>query len=53
MCGVFGWIKFDKPFSESEKECARKAVLLMAHRGPDFQSEWVKENIYMHGSPPS
>lgn len=47
MCGIFGWIKFGDPFNEKEINAARKACLSMSHRGPDFQGEWLRDNIYM------
>jgi|ETNmetMinimDraft_11_1059920.scaffolds.fasta_scaffold15181_2 asparagine synthase (glutamine-hydrolysing) len=47
MCGIFGWIKWNGSFSESEINASRESLSSMKHRGPDFQGEWFSEAVYM------
>ena len=47
MCGVFGWIKIGQPLKDDEIVHARKALALLAHRGPDHQGEWFDSQAYL------
>lgn len=47
MCGIFGWIKFNDSFSDQEIILARKALITLKHRGPDYQGDWTGENVFM------
>ena len=47
MCGLFGWVSFDRSLSADDADAARRATGVLAHRGPDHQGEWMDERVYM------
>lgn len=47
MCGLWGWISFERALSDADVGAARRATGLLAHRGPDYQGEWVSQRVYM------
>jgi len=47
MCGLIGWLKFERPLDGREVESARRAASLLRHRGPDAEGEWVGPNCYL------
>jgi asparagine synthase (glutamine-hydrolysing) len=47
MCGLFGWVSYRRGLGEIERDRARSATALLAHRGPDSQGEWFDGNVFM------
>ena len=47
MCGVFGWIKRQSPFTDLELSAARAATRKLQHRGPDNYGEWSDDRSFM------
>lgn len=45
MCGICGFIKFDKRVSDSEKLVLEKMNMQLVHRGPDAQDTLVFDNV--------
>jgi asparagine synthase (glutamine-hydrolysing) len=47
MCGIFGWVSYQKGLGPDVLNQARAATALLAHRGPDNQGEWHNEQVFM------
>jgi asparagine synthase (glutamine-hydrolysing) len=47
MCGICGFIKFDKRVAEEEKNVLREMTVTLTHRGPDAQDTLVFDNVAM------
>ncbi|MBR1270657.1 asparagine synthase (glutamine-hydrolyzing) [Bradyrhizobium sp. AUGA SZCCT0222] len=47
MCGVFGWILFNRDLTDYDIEQSRQATKLLAHRGPEFQGETISPRVYL------
>lgn len=45
MCGISGFVKFDKRVSEEEKRIIEKMNKTLFHRGPDEQDTMVFDNV--------
>ena len=48
MCGVFGFC-LNRPLASDDISLGRRALKLLAHRGPDGEGEWFDMNngIYL------
>ena len=47
MCGLFGWVSYDRMLGAQDIARARAATALLAHRGPDYQGEWFDDHSYL------
>jgi len=50
MCGIAGWIDWEKDFigsEHSEKEVMTRMSDVQAHRGPDAKGEWRSSHAYL------
>jgi asparagine synthase (glutamine-hydrolysing) len=45
MCGICGFVKFDKRVSDGEKQVLSKMTGTLIHRGPDEQDTLVFDNV--------
>ena len=43
MCGIAGFVNGGRP-SRDDREWLERSVLLLRHRGPDAQAQWIDEN---------
>ncbi len=52
MCGIAGFIDFQRNFLDCRNECMHTAQCMadkMAHRGPDDEGEWISEHaVFAH-----
>lgn len=47
MCGIFGWVSYQKGLNSEDLRNAKDATGLLSHRGPDHQGEWNDSNVFM------
>jgi asparagine synthase (glutamine-hydrolysing) len=47
MCGVFGWIKFRKDFTDGERASALAALRSLSHRGPDAEGHVADARLFV------
>lgn len=47
MCGIFGWISYQKGLSPEQLRQAAAATALLAHRGPDHQGQWNDPHTFI------
>lgn len=47
MCGILGQINFKEKISEKRLINLRKSLSMMAHRGPDAQGTFIKNNVFL------
>lgn len=47
MCGLFGWVSYERHLGSSEIAAAQQAVASLNHRGPDARGEWIDDLVYM------
>lgn len=47
MCGIFGWVSYQKGLGPDQLRQAAAATALLSHRGPDHQGQWHDPHTFI------